>query len=321
MVASKDKIRLRFAERLDEALTKAGAPAGSGRRTWMKNRYGVSVESARKWLSGISLPDAARMLVIAEDLHVAAEWLLTGNGVPPGATELNSAPLAPAGSDSRQALQNLVHNLYEMLEGHALTTVEEMAEHYEVNPVRLANELQEMDKLPTATLRDYGDYLIEHVAEVAISDSKSAGETPAGYIRLPLLNLEGSMGHGTINDEQPEVVKFLDVAEWWAKQHLPHNLKRLKIISSRGDSNAGLINHGDIVFVDTGTDHFDGEGLYVFNWNGRALIKRLAVNIRTGKLQIQSANPAYPPEEISVGEVDQLHIAGRVSKWWTLRDH
>lgn len=147
----------------------------------------------------------------------------------------------------------------------------------------------------------------------------SAGEIPPGYVRLPLLAMEAGMGADVAIDEQPDVVTHLDIAEWWARLHLPKPLDRVKIITGRGDSNAGLINHGDIVFVDTMTDHFDGEGLYVFNWNGRALIKRLVPNLRTGRLQIVSANPAYPPEDIETGELEQLHIAGRVAAWYTLR--
>lgn len=161
---------------------------------------------------------------------------------------------------------------------------------------------------------------------VRVEDSKglygvASTETPPGYVRLPLLNMEGDMGHGAYSEEPVEVVKFLEVAEWWAQQHLPKQLDRVKIISSRGDSMAGVINHGDVVFVDIGVDHFEGEGIYVFNWQGRALIKRLVPNLRTGQLQIQSANPAYPSEDISAGEIDQLHIAGRVAAWWTLRHY
>lgn len=145
------------------------------------------------------------------------------------------------------------------------------------------------------------------------------GATPPGHIRLPLLVMEAGMGGGMDVSEYPEVVDYLDVARWWAEMHLPRPLDRIKIITGRGDSNAPLINDGDIIFVDTGCDTFDGEGLYVFNWNGRALIKRLVPNLRSNGLRIVSANPAYPPEEITVAEIEQLHIAGRVAAWFTLR--
>ncbi|MBB1061905.1 helix-turn-helix transcriptional regulator [Lysobacter spongiae] len=181
--------------------------------------------------------------------------------------------------------------------------------------------------------RVYTDFRIEWLIDgsgpakrerIGVADEPATyvagSETPVGYVRLPLLNMEGDMGYGTYSDEQPDVVKFLDVAEWWARQNLPRDLDRVKLISSRGDSMAGVINHGDVVFVDTGIDHYEGEGIYVFNWQGRALIKRLVPNLRTGRLQIQSANPAYPPEDVAPEEIEQLHIAGRVAAWWTLRN-
>lgn len=149
----------------------------------------------------------------------------------------------------------------------------------------------------------------------------ASDETPPGYIRLPLLGMEGEMGYGAGSEQAVEVVQFLDVAEWWAQQNLPRKLERVKVISARGDSMSGVINHGDVVFVDVVIDHYDGEGIYVFNWQGRALIKRLAPNLRTGNLQIISANAQYPPEDIALNELEQLHIAGRVVAWWTLRKH
>ena len=159
-----------------------------------------------------------------------------------------------------------------------------------------------------------------HVADSSTSVQVSTGETPPGYVRLPLLSMEGEMGFGAVNDEPLEVVQFLDVAEWWARQNLPHDIDRVRVITARGDSMAGVINHGDIVFVDQSAPYYDGEGIYVFNWQGRALIKRLAPNLRTGNMQILSANStAYPPEEIAIGEIDQLHIAGRVLAWLTLK--
>lgn len=148
----------------------------------------------------------------------------------------------------------------------------------------------------------------------------AAGEPKTGYVRLPLLSMEASMGNGMPADQLAhETVEYLDVADWWAVQNLPRDTAHVRIITVRGDSMAGVINDGDIVFVDTKVDTFQGEGLYVFNWQGRALVKRLVPSMRTGQLQIVSANPAYPPESIPVDELDSLHIAGKVLAWWTLK--
>lgn len=180
-----------------------------------------------------------------------------------------------------------------------------------------------MDLEPGAAADELEAY--RHVARHSIADQPavyvSTQATPPGYLRLPLLAMEGSMGSGGHNDGPVEVVTDLDVADWWANAHFPKPLTRIKVMTGRGDSNAGLINDGDVVFVDTYIDHFAGEGLYVFNWQGRALIKRLTPDLRSNRLKIVSANPAYQTEFIEVGELDQLQIAGRVVAWWTLRTH
>lgn len=149
----------------------------------------------------------------------------------------------------------------------------------------------------------------------------SAGETPPGYVRLELLTTEGSMGDGAHNSDYPEVLRHIDVAEAWARTRLPRDLSRIRIITGRGDSNAPLINDGDILFVDSGIDHFAGEGMYLFNWMGHMLCKRLAPNLATGRLEIQSVNKSYETTEVPASEISQLNIVGKVVAWWTLRTH
>lgn len=149
----------------------------------------------------------------------------------------------------------------------------------------------------------------------------STDETPPGYVRLDLLATEGSMGDGAQNSDYPEVLRHIDVAEAWARTRLPRDLSRIRIITGRGDSNAPMINDGDILFVDSGIDHFAGEGMYLFNWMGHMLCKRLAPNLATGKLEIQSVNKSYETTEVPPGEISQLNIVGKVVAWWTLRTH
>ena len=69
-----------LAKRLGEAFTLAGVPDGRGRRSAIAKRYGVSVETARKWLVGESVPETWRFAIFAKDAGVSADWLLTGRG-------------------------------------------------------------------------------------------------------------------------------------------------------------------------------------------------------------------------------------------------
>lgn len=149
----------------------------------------------------------------------------------------------------------------------------------------------------------------------------SGDETPPGYVRLELLDAEGSMGGGSINSDYPEVLRHIDVAEAWARTRLPSDLSRIRILTARGDSNAPLINDGDILFVDVGIQSFVGEGLYLFNWMGHLLCKRLSPNLATNRLEIRSENKSYETIEVAPADLDQLHIAGKLAAWWTLRTH
>lgn len=69
-----------FAHRLHQALDFAGFPAGRQRTGALSEHYGVSRETARKWLIGLALPELERMIEIAVQQRVSFEWLATGRG-------------------------------------------------------------------------------------------------------------------------------------------------------------------------------------------------------------------------------------------------
>ncbi len=80
------------------------------------------------------------------------------------------------------------------------------------------------------------------------------------------------------------------------------------------------IGSGDVLFVDSGITFFDTDAVYVMNWQGRPIVKRLQLK-RDGTLLIKSANPSYEPEVVPADEVDQLYITGRVIGVWQFRKH
>lgn len=179
---------------------------------------------------------------------------------------------------------------------------------------RIAREIEEKTGKPKGWMDS------ERSTQGTDSVTVSTRETRPGYVRLPHYSAEVSAGAGAEMDAAGfEVVQTLDVAKWWAEQHLPRDLSRVRVLSVRGDSMAPDMQHGDVLFVDTATASFDSPGLYVLNFQGRALVKRLVPELRTGRVAIISSNPAYPPEYVEPGELDSLHIGGRVAAWWTLR--
>jgi transcriptional regulator with XRE-family HTH domain len=71
-----------FAQRLQLALDLAALDKGRGRTARLAALYGVSRETARKWLGGLSLPELERLIDMATRFEVALEWLATGRGTP-----------------------------------------------------------------------------------------------------------------------------------------------------------------------------------------------------------------------------------------------
>jgi phage repressor protein C with HTH and peptisase S24 domain len=143
----------------------------------------------------------------------------------------------------------------------------------------------------------------------------SVDETPAGYVRFPLLEGFLAAGGGGYMPDYPEVVQYLDVAEDWAERNIRAPRSAVRVITARGDSMTGDISDGDVLFVDSRVQGFDTDSIYVMNWQGRPLVKRLQLR-RDGSVVIRSTNPAYEPETVPPGEIDQLFISGRVLAAW-----
>ena len=118
-------------------------------------------------------------------------------------------------------------------------------------------------------------------------------------------------------DDPDEIVDFVMVLEAWARQQFGGNLKKLRIINTKGDSMQGTINHGDVVFVDSSVERFDGDGIYVLAMPAGLRIKRLQ-GLSTGGLRIISDNKAYETETVSGAELGSIRICGRVKGSWTL---
>ncbi len=56
-------------------------PKGNNRQTLLGKMFNVSQESARKWLTGESIPQTEKCIEIAKKAKVGFEWLMTGRGI------------------------------------------------------------------------------------------------------------------------------------------------------------------------------------------------------------------------------------------------
>lgn len=139
----------------------------------------------------------------------------------------------------------------------------------------------------------------------------ATGETSPGYIRYQVMG-EGGAGPGVINQDYPEVLQEVSLAEWQVREEigaLP-SPERVKLLTVRGQSMAPRIRHGDVVFVDMEDRQMYDGGLFVVLLHGHALVKRL--EIRTDGLHIVSLATPERPDVVAPDSMHDVSIAGRV---------
>jgi bacteriophage CI repressor helix-turn-helix domain len=156
-----------------------------------------------------------------------------------------------------------------------------------------------------------GDKYKTHVLP-AITESESEDR-----IRFPRLNAEATCGAGTINDHYIEVVDYVTVASAWAREKLGGNLNKIQVITARGDSMEPTIEDGDVMFVDTAVEAFEGDGLYLLWYIDGLKAKRLQSTVGGG-LMIISDNSSYRTETVSGEDLNAVHIIGRIRGAWRL---
>ncbi|WP_448970320.1 S24 family peptidase [Neisseria sp.] len=147
----------------------------------------------------------------------------------------------------------------------------------------------------------------------AITESESEDR-----IRFPRLNAEATCGAaGTINDHYIEIVDYVTVAAAWAREKLGGNLNKIQVITARGDSMEPTIENGDVMFVDTAVEAFEGDGLYLLWYIDGLKAKRLQSTVGGG-LMIISDNSSYRTETVRGEDLNAVRIIGRIRGAWRL---
>ena len=153
----------------------------------------------------------------------------------------------------------------------------------------------------------------------AVTERPDGSDQPGiGNVRFPVLELAASAGPGREPADYAAVLGHIDLAEQWARKRLGERLDRIRVLPVKGDSMSPTINDGDLAFVDTGCNHFEGEGVYVLVFNHTLLIKRLSADFATQRIQILSDNERHKP---ALAREDELTICGRVRAWMSVKGY
>ncbi|HHW7518437.1 TPA: XRE family transcriptional regulator [Mannheimia haemolytica] len=142
-------------------------------------------------------------------------------------------------------------------------------------------------------------------------EEKSTASENKESIRVSLLNAEAVAGYGV---EASHVVEEVSAVEYTLDhfRQLFHstNAQNIRLINVKGDSMYPTLESGDLIFVDVSINHYDGDGVYVFTFDGTLFVKRLQ-KVKYD-LVASSDNPAYESWSLTKEEQKNVYIHGKV---------
>lgn len=131
----------------------------------------------------------------------------------------------------------------------------------------------------------------------------------SGYSFLPLYATVGDMGPGRCCSN--DVVDWLAFSNEWLRLELRVTASDLAIIEAAGDSMLPTICPGELLIVDHSKHYLQGDGIYVLSINDNCMVKRVQI-LADNTIKIVSDNPAYHPQVVHNGDIDGIHVTGRV---------
>lgn len=146
----------------------------------------------------------------------------------------------------------------------------------------------------------------------------SAGKSK-DYEVIP--KFQGGVSAGTAAPRNKAIDRGLDLAgemafsEDWLRHNLGHTSGQLASMRVHGDSMAPTLVSGETILIDTAVRRVDVSGIYVIEAHGDRLVKRIDRKL-DASLMIISDNPAYPPEVVPSGRLDDITVVGRLVGRW-----
>lgn len=152
-------------------------------------------------------------------------------------------------------------------------------------------------------------------------NTKMIRKSKNGYIRINYLNVCNDIEERNVENieiEPLEAEQIIEIPEAWAKENIGNNLTSIAIIKAKGDSMNPTLKNGDLLFIDTTIQFYMSDGIYVFYVDNGFSIKRLQL-LFDGQYRVMNDNQSrYPSETITRGDLDKIHICGKVVAYWTI---
>ncbi|MGY6772114.1 XRE family transcriptional regulator [Gallibacterium sp. ZY190522] len=130
--------------------------------------------------------------------------------------------------------------------------------------------------------------------------------------KIDYLNVRAAAGAAKFNNEDyPEIISSLwltdgGVIEIVGKKHT----NGIFLINVPTDSMEPTIKKGDIVFIDTNINYYNGDGIYAFSLDGELFIKRFQ-RMLSGDYLVISDNSIYKTETLTKTVYKNIMIVGK----------
>lgn len=145
-------------------------------------------------------------------------------------------------------------------------------------------------------------------------DASGISQHSKNTVTLRQLEVFASAGSGYVNQEFPAIISAIEIPQDKIYELFGRiSLDGVKLINVNGDSMMPTLNPRDLLFIDTRIDHFNGDGIYIFNFEESTFVKRLQ-KVKGRKLCVLSDNDKYPAFEIEPHEMSDLYIFGKLIK-------
>ncbi|TNH06656.1 S24 family peptidase [Testudinibacter sp. TR-2022] len=136
-------------------------------------------------------------------------------------------------------------------------------------------------------------------------------------VSITLWDVKAAAGHdGFINDDYPEVIKEIVIAQDHVVDILGRkSISGMNLINVPTDSMEPTIGKGDIAFVDTHCNAYDGEGVYIFiDEFGALYIKRLMRAPGNIMMILSDNNSKYPPLQVPFEKFSEFRVLAKFVK-------
>lgn len=133
---------------------------------------------------------------------------------------------------------------------------------------------------------------------------------PPGYTLIPHIDVKAAAGDFVLLPGE-EIVDFILFLTDYLRRDLRVNPDNVVVIQAKGDSMDPTIRDTDLLLVDLGQAFDADDAVYVLNYEGRIMVKRLQFRF-DGALKIMSDNPKYEAQLVQKTDGDRIRLVGRV---------